>query len=57
MNSPSKKALSVRMYALLAEKAGVSVRVLPGSKYNIKITDREDVLMAEAVLSSGLFTL
>lgn len=41
--------------ALLVERAGRQVRVIKGSKYNIKITTREDLLMAEAIIGSGEF--
>ena len=43
--------------AMLVERLGVSVKVIPGSRYNLKITTREDLLLAEALLQSGQLPL
>ncbi|RJQ58915.1 MAG: 2-C-methyl-D-erythritol 4-phosphate cytidylyltransferase [Desulfobacteraceae bacterium] len=37
--------------ALLVEQMGEAVRIVPGSRFNIKITTPEDLQMAEAILS------
>ena len=37
--------------ALLAERIGVSVKLVTGSPYNIKITAREDLVLGELILS------
>jgi len=37
--------------ALLAERIGVSVKLVAGSPYNIKITTREDLVLGELILS------
>jgi 2-C-methyl-D-erythritol 4-phosphate cytidylyltransferase len=39
--------------AALVERMGIKVRVIPGSRRNIKITDPEDLAMAEAILNLG----
>ncbi len=38
----------------LVENFGREVRVLLGSKYNLKLTTKEDLVLAEALLKSGL---
>lgn len=38
--------------ALLVERMGYDVRIVPGSRFNIKITTPEDLKMAEAILNS-----
>lgn len=56
-----KKAYSTKLKgeitddASLVERLGVKVKVVTGSYYNIKITTPEDLVFAEAVLSSGKF--
>ena len=40
--------------AALMERIGLPVAVLPGSRYNIKITTNDDLLMAEAIVQAGL---
>lgn len=44
--------LSVTDDCILAERAGVSVRVIPGSGRNIKITTPEDIPVGMAILAS-----
>lgn len=39
--------------AMLVERLGVPVRVIRGSRHNLKITTPEDLLLAEALLQSG----
>ncbi len=39
--------------AMLVEQLGVKVRVVRGSRCNIKITTREDLLLARAMVKSG----
>ncbi len=39
--------------SVVAEKAGVTVRLIEGSYENIKITSETDLLIAEAILKSG----
>ena len=39
--------------AALVERMGIQVRVIHGSRRNIKITDPEDLAMAEALLNLG----
>jgi len=39
--------------ALLVEKLGEHVGVIRGSKYNVKITTEEDLILAEAIFSTG----
>ena len=41
--------------ALLVERMGHGVKVVSGSRLNIKITTPEDLQMAEAMLRSGIF--
>jgi 2-C-methyl-D-erythritol 4-phosphate cytidylyltransferase len=38
--------------ASLVERAGGTVRVIEGSRYNIKVTTREDLAMVESLLNS-----
>lgn len=38
--------------ALLVERLGYDVKIVPGSRFNIKITTPEDLKMAEAILTS-----
>ena len=38
--------------AMLVERMGIPVSVVSGSRYNIKITTREDLALAEALLAS-----
>ena len=38
--------------AMLVERMGIPVSVVPGSRHNIKITTREDLFLAEALLVS-----
>jgi len=40
--------------ASLVEFAGVKVKMVNGSRMNIKITTKEDLLLAKAILSAGL---
>lgn len=40
--------------AALVEAAGFPVRMVPGEPLNLKVTTREDVLLAEAILSSRM---
>ncbi len=40
--------------ASLVERLGETVRVILGSKYNIKITNKEDLLIAQALLNDEL---
>ncbi len=40
--------------AMLVERMGIPVSVVPGSRHNIKITTREDLSLAEALLNSDL---
>jgi len=42
--------------AVLVEQLGIKVKVFPGDYRNIKITTQEDLLIAEAFLSSGGFS-
>lgn len=42
--------------AAIAEHAGLSVRVVPGSRLNFKLTTPEDFLMAEALLAQSAVT-
>jgi 2-C-methyl-D-erythritol 4-phosphate cytidylyltransferase len=37
--------------AMLVEQMGIKVKVFQGSSFNIKVTTREDLIMAEAILS------
>lgn len=46
--------LDVTDDAMLAEKLGAKVKIVPGSYKNIKITTPEDLVIAEAILKSGL---
>lgn len=39
--------------AALLERAGIRVAVVPGDPFNIKITHRVDILLAEALLKAG----
>jgi 2-C-methyl-D-erythritol 4-phosphate cytidylyltransferase len=39
--------------ALLVERMGYDVKIVPGSRYNMKITTPEDMKLAEAMLTSG----
>ncbi|MBW2568901.1 MAG: 2-C-methyl-D-erythritol 4-phosphate cytidylyltransferase [Deltaproteobacteria bacterium] len=39
--------------ALLVERLGVNVKVISGSKHNIKITTREDLELAKAILETA----
>ena len=41
--------------AALAERIGCPVHVIPGSRFNIKITTPEDLALAEAILSCSIF--
>jgi 2-C-methyl-D-erythritol 4-phosphate cytidylyltransferase len=41
--------------ALLVERLGKPVNIIDGSRYNIKITTQEDLLLARAVIGSGIF--
>jgi len=41
--------------AMLVEQLGVKVRVVRGSRCNVKITTREDLLLARAMVSKRLF--
>ena len=43
--------------AMLVERLGINVRVIRGNRYNIKITTREDLLLARAILQAGLAVL
>jgi len=38
--------------SLLVERLGIDVRIINGSKDNIKITVREDLVVARAILGS-----
>lgn len=38
--------------AMLVEQLGIKVRVIMGSRYNIKITSKEDLLLARAMVKS-----
>jgi len=40
--------------AMLVEQSGKKVRIIEGSRYNLKITTREDLFLAEAILASGI---
>ena len=40
--------------ALLVERLGVDVKMINGSKRNIKITTKEDLILAEAIYNAGL---
>ena len=40
--------------ATLVEKTGHFVKIIKGSKTNIKITTREDLRLAEVMLQAGL---
>jgi 2-C-methyl-D-erythritol 4-phosphate cytidylyltransferase len=40
--------------SLLLERLGIEVKLVKGSKYNIKITTPEDLEMGELILRSGL---
>ena len=42
--------------AMLVERISFPVRVVPGSKINLKITTPEDLVIAEALISGGAFT-
>jgi len=42
--------------ALLVERLGHEVKVIAGSRFNLKITTPEDVQIAEAILHSGIFS-
>ncbi|PQP34142.1 bifunctional 2-C-methyl-D-erythritol 4-phosphate cytidylyltransferase/2-C-methyl-D-erythritol 2,4-cyclodiphosphate synthase, partial [Desulfobacteraceae bacterium SEEP-SAG9] len=39
--------------ALLVERLGEKVKMIQGSRYNIKITTREDLVLAKAILETG----
>ncbi len=39
--------------ASLVERLGVAVKIIPGSRSNIKITDQEDLMLARAILKDG----
>ena len=39
--------------ALLLERLGVDVKIIPGSKTNIKITTPQDLVLAEAILMAS----
>jgi 2-C-methyl-D-erythritol 4-phosphate cytidylyltransferase len=41
--------------AMLVEQLGIKVRVVRGSRCNVKITTREDLLLARAMVSKRLF--
>jgi len=41
--------------ASLVERLGKQVNIIGGSRYNIKITTGEDLLLARAVIESGIF--
>jgi len=40
--------------SLLVEKIGVKVKLVPGSPYNIKITTKDDIKLAESMLKEGI---
>jgi len=40
--------------AVLVERLGLTVRIITGSRYNIKITTKEDLLLAGALVGAGL---
>ena len=41
--------------AMLVEQLGIKVKVVKGSRCNIKITNRDDLLLARAMVSKSLF--
>jgi len=41
--------------ALLVERLGKSVKMIQGSRYNIKITTREDLVLAKAILETSSY--
>jgi 2-C-methyl-D-erythritol 4-phosphate cytidylyltransferase len=41
--------------AVLVERLGVPVRIIEGSKFNIKITTAEDMILAEALSKTGVW--
>jgi 2-C-methyl-D-erythritol 4-phosphate cytidylyltransferase len=52
-----EKGASVTDDAWLVEQSGKQVKILKGSPWNIKITTKEDLALAEAILASGLWVL
>jgi len=40
--------------ASLVEKLGIDVKIIHGSRYNLKITTQEDLALAQAMLDAGL---
>ncbi len=53
MLAPEAQAEDVTDDAALLERLGHPVAVFPGSYTNLKITTREDLLIAEALLQGG----
>jgi 2-C-methyl-D-erythritol 4-phosphate cytidylyltransferase len=51
--SAGREGFSCTDDAALVERMGIQVRVIHGSRRNIKITDPEDLAMAEALLNLG----
>jgi 2-C-methyl-D-erythritol 4-phosphate cytidylyltransferase len=43
--------------ASLVERLGTAVKIIPGSRSNIKITNKEDLELAQALLKGGFFKL
>lgn len=40
--------------SILAERIGVKVKLVQGSRYNIKITTKEDIILGELLLKEGI---
>lgn len=40
--------------SILVERIGVKVKIVPGSPYNIKITTKDDIKLAESMLKEGI---
>lgn len=53
LTNAKNKAIPVTDDCMAVEQLGVPVRLTEGSRNNIKITTREDIVIAEAILKSG----
>jgi len=53
LTNAKNKAIAITDDCMAVEQLGVPVRLTEGSRDNIKITMREDIIIAEAILKSG----
>ena len=51
LSNAVKKSISITDDCMAVEMIGVPVYIIQGSRWNIKITDNEDLFFAQAILS------